>query len=65
MAEKFGQRPLLATVVHSMAPQQAELLKNRITNNTNVQELIMAEMGPTLGAHGGAGLVGAAAFPLD
>jgi DegV family protein with EDD domain len=64
MAEKFGQRPLLATVVHSMAPQQAELLKNRITNNTNVQELIMAEMGPTLGAHGGAGVVGAAAFPL-
>jgi DegV family protein with EDD domain len=65
MAEKFGQRPLLATVVHSMAPQQAELLKNRINNNTNVKELILAEMGPTLGAHGGAGVVGAAAFPLD
>lgn len=65
MSEKFGQRPILATVVHSMAPKQAELLKNRITNNTNVQELIVAEIGPTLGAHGGAGVVGAAAFPID
>ena len=37
----------------------------RITNNTNVQELIVAEMGPTLGAHGGAGVVGAAGFPVD
>jgi DegV family protein with EDD domain len=65
MAEKFGKRPIIATVVHSMAPAQAELLKQRITNNNNVQELIVAEMGPTLGAHGGAGVVGAAAFPLD
>ena len=65
MSEKFGQRPIMAAVVHSMAPKQAELLKNRITNNTNVKELIVAEMGPTLGAHGGAGVVGAAAFPLD
>lgn len=65
MSEKFGQRPIIATVVHSVAPKQAELLKSRITNNTNVQELIMAEMGPTLGAHGGAGVVGAAGFPVD
>ncbi len=65
MSEKFGQRPILVAVVHSMAPKQAELLKSRITNNTNVQELIMAEMGPTLGAHGGPGVVGAAAFPVD
>jgi DegV family protein with EDD domain len=65
MAEKFGRRPIVATVVHSMAPAQAEQLKQRITNNTNVQELIVAEMGPTLGAHGGAGVVGAAAFPVE
>ncbi len=65
MAEKFGERPLIATVVHSMAPEQAELLKNRLQQRVNIKELVEAQVGPTLGAHGGPGLVGAAAFPID
>jgi DegV family protein with EDD domain len=64
MSEKFGQRPVMATVVHSLAPDQAEQLKDRITRLVNVKELIVSEIGPTLGAHGGAGMVGAAAFPV-
>jgi DegV family protein with EDD domain len=64
MAEKFGQRPVMATVVHSLAPDQAEQLKDRISRLVNVKELIVAEIGPTLGAHGGTGMVGAAAFPV-
>lgn len=65
MAEKFGDRPLMATVVHSMAPDQAEQLKARLTQRLNIKELIVSQIGPTLGSHGGAGLVGSAAFPID
>lgn len=65
MSEKFGDRPVLATVVHSMAPDQAEQLKARLTQRLNIKELIVSKIGPTLGSHGGAGLVGAAAFPAD
>jgi DegV family protein with EDD domain len=65
MAEKFGDRPVIATVVHSLAPEHAEQLKQKITQRLNVKELIVSKIGPTLGAHGGSGLVGAAAFPID
>jgi DegV family protein with EDD domain len=65
MAEKFGERPVIATVVHSLAPEKAEQLKSRISQRVNVKELIEAEIGSTLGAHGGPGLVGSAAFPID
>jgi DegV family protein with EDD domain len=64
MAEKFGQRPVIATVVHSVAPDQAELLKERITRLVNVKELFLLPSGPILGSHGGAGMVGTAAFPI-
>ncbi len=65
MADKFGERPVIATVVHSVAPEQAEQLKRRIEQRVNVKELIVAEIGPTLGAHGGPGMVGSAAFPIE
>ncbi len=65
LVEKFGSRPLLATVVHSQAPDQAQALKERISRQANIQELIVAQIGPTLGAHGGPGMVGMAAFPRD
>lgn len=64
ISEKFGDRPILATVVHSEAPEQAQQLRERIMQRANVKELVMAEIGPTLGAHGGPGMVGAAAFAI-
>jgi len=65
MAEKFGERPVMATIVHSIASEQAELLKARLLQRVNLKELRMSQVGPTLGAHGGPGMVGAAAFPLE
>jgi DegV family protein with EDD domain len=64
MAEKFGQRPVILYVVHSMAPSQAELLKERIIRLVNVKEVFVSSGGPILGSHGGSGVVGAAAFPI-
>ena len=65
IAEKFGQQPIIASVVHSEAPDQAEKLKARIMQRANVKELIISEIGPTLGAHGGPGMVGATAILAD
>ncbi len=64
LAEKFGDRPLMMTIVHSMSPDGAEALEERLRKLLHIQELIHSQVGPTLGAHGGPGMVGVSAFPV-
>ncbi len=65
MSEQFGDRPLMAALVDSEAPEQRAILKERLSQRLNLKEVFEAQIGPTLGAHGGPGMVGATAFPLD
>ncbi|HEX2916653.1 MAG TPA: DegV family protein [Chloroflexia bacterium] len=65
IVDKYGERPIMVAVVHSAALEQAEKLKELIMRKANVKEMIISEIGPTVGAHGGPGMVGATTIPLD
>lgn len=64
-AAQFGDKPVIATVVHSVSPNEAAKLKSRAEQYLNIQELIMSELGPTIGVHGGPGTLGLGAFPVE
>jgi len=53
-------RPLIAAVAHANAPVWADRLRGLIEARFPVAEMIVAEIGPTVGAHGGPGTVGVA-----
>lgn len=55
-----AERPLLAAVAHAKAPVWADRLRQLLTERFDVAELVVAEMGPTVGAHAGPGTVGIA-----
>lgn len=64
-AAQFGDKPVIATVVHSVAPDEAAKLRARAEQYLNIKELIMSELGPTVGVHGGPGTLGLGAFPIE
>jgi DegV family protein with EDD domain len=64
-AAQFGDKPVYATIVHSVAPADAAKLKARAEQFLNIKEIIMSELGPTLGVHGGPGTVGLGAFSVE
>lgn len=64
-AAQFGDKPVIAAIVHSVAPDDAAKLKARAEQFLNLKELIVSELGPTLGVHGGPGTVGMGAFAAE
>ncbi|HEX2252978.1 MAG TPA: DegV family protein [Thermoanaerobaculia bacterium] len=54
------ERPLIAGVAHANAPVWADRLRRLVEERFSVTEMIVAEIGPTVGAHGGPGTVGVA-----
>ena len=61
MAERTdASRPILAGVAHAKAPVWADRLRKLVEARFEVSELMVAEMGPTVGAHAGPGTVGVA-----
>ncbi len=58
--------PTIVGVAHAAAPVWGDLLREHIEAQFKVQELIVGEMGPVVGAHVGPGAVGAVLFqPLE
>lgn len=55
-------RPVVATVAHARAPVWADRLRGLLEKSFQVQETLVAEMGPVLVANAGPGTVGAAVF---
>jgi DegV family protein with EDD domain len=51
-------RPLVAGVAHARAPVWADRLRKLVEERFEVAEMMVAEMGPTVGAHAGPGTVG-------
>lgn len=54
--------PVIAAVAHARAPVWADRLRSLLEESFRVQELVMTEIGPVVGAHGGPGTVGAVLF---
>lgn len=51
---------VLAGVAHAKAPVWADRLRKLVEEHFDVREMVVAEMGPTVGAHAGPGTVGVA-----
>jgi DegV family protein with EDD domain len=59
MEEEVGtSRPVHAAVLHCNALEEAENLSQQMADLFNCVELLTAEAGPTIGAHGGPGTLG-------
>ena len=54
--------PLCAGVLHGAAPEDAQILVEGIKSRGNLQELMVSQITPVLGVHGGPGVVGIAAY---
>jgi DegV family protein with EDD domain len=59
------ERPLVLGVAHAQAPVWADRLRKLVEERFEVAELVVAEMGPTVGAHAGPGTVGLAWVQLS
>lgn len=58
MAELADHRPLHVAILHADVPQEAEDLKQRLTEQFDCAELYVTEFTPVMGAHTGPGLLG-------
>jgi DegV family protein with EDD domain len=56
-----GQK-LHVAVMHADAPEQAAILKDRITSRFDCQEIFITEFTPVMGVHTGPGLIGVAFY---
>ena len=60
------ERPGIAGIAHAEAPVWAERLRALVEASFRISELVVAEIGPVVGAHAGPGTVGIAFFqPAD
>jgi DegV family protein with EDD domain len=61
-----GSRPLVVGIAHAKAPVWADRLRRLVEEAFEVREMILTEIGPVVGTHGGPGTVGVVAFqPTD
>lgn len=67
LSERFtGERPLICGIAHAKAPVWADRLRRLVEDRFPVAEMILTEIGPVVGTHGGPGTVGVVAFePTD
>ena len=59
------RQPLHVAVMHANAPEQAELLRKRISSQFDCTELFVTEFTPVMGVHTGPGLFGVAFYCGD
>ncbi|HZF10611.1 MAG TPA: DegV family protein [Thermoanaerobaculia bacterium] len=60
------RRPVIAGIAHAKAPVWADRLRDLLAGSFEIRELLLTEMGPVVGTHGGPGTVGVALFaPTD
>src|SRR5690606_24372214 len=62
VGEQVGQRPVRVGVVHGNAPDEAARLAEALRGRLNIQELITASLGPTIGTHAGPGTLGVVCY---
>ena len=57
-------RPMRVAVMHAAEPEQAAMLAERLHACLRIEEIILTEFTPAIGAHTGPGLVGCAFHPV-
>jgi DegV family protein with EDD domain len=63
MGRKIGKgKPVHIAVMHADAPEQAQVLKDRIFSRFNCVEIFTTEFTPVMGVHTGPGVVGVAFY---
>ncbi|MBI4282723.1 MAG: DegV family protein [Chloroflexi bacterium] len=60
--ERVGDGPFRANVMHALALDDAQALKERLLSELNCVEALVSEFTPVMGAHTGPGLVGVAFY---
>lgn len=65
MQAKTGERPVHVNLMHAGVPDEAEELRQRISQGFTCVELYVTEFSPVMGAHTGPGLVGFAFYSDD
>ncbi len=65
MKRKFGDRRIIAGVLHAHDPQSGMDLMNRVIKELNCAEAVFAEISISLAAHFGPGTLGIAAYPVE
>ncbi|MEM6455299.1 MAG: DegV family protein [Acidobacteriota bacterium] len=56
------KRPLMAAVAHAKAPVWGDRLRTLLGERFDVLDMLMSDIGPTVGTHAGPGAVGAVVF---
>ena len=63
MEEQVGQAAAVhAAIIHANAPEEAEVLRQQVTERFECRELFVAELSPTIATHVGPGTVGVAFY---
>lgn len=62
MAERVGNAPVHAAVIHANAPEEATRLREQVRERFPYTELHLAELSPVIGTHVGPGTVGVAFY---
>ena len=60
MAERVGDAPVHAIVMHAAASEKAEQLASSVGERFECEELFITEFTPVMGAHIGPGMAGVA-----
>jgi DegV family protein with EDD domain len=63
MRNRVGQRQVHVAVMHAYAPDEAEMLKERVSAEFNCAELWVTELSPVMGYATGSGTLGLAFYP--
>lgn len=58
IAEDVGSASARIGIIHGNAPSEAEQLAEQMRSRLNVHEMFVSQLGPTIGAHGGPGILG-------
>jgi len=61
--QRFGERPLHLAVMHALAPERAQRLRERAQAHLHIHELVQGGISAALTAHLGPGTVGLVAYP--
>ena len=63
LKDKVGTKPVHVAVMHAYAPEDAEILRKRISAEFNCVELWLSEFSPVMGYATGTGTLGFAFYP--
>lgn len=62
LAAQYDDEPIYASLVHADVAEEAERVKEQLMSRFNVQQLIVTQLGPTIGTHTGPGTLGVVCY---